>query len=171
MTTLHDPTVLPADIPAPQDDGGARHLTGMRLPSLPLAATDGAQVDLSKLAGRTVVYIYPRTGVPGQPMPEGWNQIPGARGCTPQSCGFRDHFRELKALGVTAVYGLSTQDSAYQREAAQRLCLPFPLLSDADLNLKTAICLPSFLCRIAKATYEDQENGPSNRNLSHRRAV
>lgn len=144
MTTLHDPTVLPADIPAPQDDGGARHLTGMRLPSLPLAATDGAQVDLSKLAGRTVVYIYPRTGVPGQPLPEGWNQIPGARGCTPQSCGFRDHFRELKALGVAAVYGLSTQDSAYQREAAQRLHLPFPLLSDADLKLKTAIGLPSF---------------------------
>ena len=97
MTTLHDPTVLPADIPAPQDDGAARHLTGTKLPSLPLATTDGSQVDLSKLAGRTVVYIYPRTGVPGQPLPDGWNQIPGARGCTPQSCGFRDHFAELRS--------------------------------------------------------------------------
>src|SRR5215471_12660690 len=84
MTTLHDPTVLPADIPAPQDDGAARHLTGTRLPSLPLAATDGSLVDLSKLDGRTVVYVYPRTGVPGQPLPDGWDQIPGARGCTPQ---------------------------------------------------------------------------------------
>ena len=100
MTTLHDPTVLPADIPAPQDDGAARHLTGTRLPSLPLAATDGSQVDLSKLAGRTVVYIYPRTGVPGQPLPDGWNQIPGARGCTPQSCGFRDHFAELRRVNA-----------------------------------------------------------------------
>ncbi len=97
MTTLHDPTVLPADIPAPQDDGGARHLTGMRLPSLPLAATDGSQVDLSKLAGRTVVYIYPRTGVPGQPLPEGWDAIPGARGCTPQSCCVPRPFRRAQA--------------------------------------------------------------------------
>ena len=143
MTTLHDPTVLPADIPAPQDDGGARHLTGMRLPSLPLAATDGSQVDLSKLPGRTVVYIYPRTGVPGQPMPEGWNQIPGARGCTPQSCGFRDHFAELKQLGVARVFGLSTQDTAYQREAVERLHLPFPVLSDEKLALTRALKLPT----------------------------
>ena len=99
MTTLHDPNTLPADLPAPQDDGAARHLTGMTLPSLVLKATDGSQVDLSKLPGRTVIYIYPRTGVPGQPLPEGWNEIPGARGCTPQSCGFRDHFSELKRLG------------------------------------------------------------------------
>ena len=97
MTTAHDPNVLPADLPAPQDDGGARHLTGMKLPSIALAATDGSQVDLSKLAGRTVVYIYPRTGVPGQPSPDGWDAIPGARGCTPQSCSFRDHFAELQA--------------------------------------------------------------------------
>ena len=99
MTTVHDPNVLPADIPAPLDDGGARHLQGARLPSVPLAATDGSQVDLSKLAGRTVLYIYPRTGVPGQAPPDGWDQIPGARGCTPQSCSFRDHFAELKRLG------------------------------------------------------------------------
>jgi peroxiredoxin len=144
MTTPHNPNVLPTDIPAPQDDGGARHLAGLRLPSVALAATDGSQVDLSKLAGRTVVYIYPRTGVPGQALPDGWDAIPGARGCTPQSCSFRDHFAELKRLGVTRLYGLSTQDTAYQREAAERLHLPFPVLSDEGLALAGAIRLPTF---------------------------
>jgi peroxiredoxin len=141
---MHDPTVLPSNLPIPEDDGAARHLTGMNLPDVTLPATTGPAVNLAKLTGRTVLYVYPRTGVPGVDAPPGWDDIPGARGCTPQSCGFRDHFRELKALGVAAVYGLSTQDSAYQREAAQRLHLPFPLLSDADLKLKTAIGLPSF---------------------------
>jgi peroxiredoxin len=144
MTALHDPNVLPAELPAPQDDGAARHLAGMRLPSLVLAATDGSNVDLSKLSGRTVVYVYPRTGVPGQPLPEGWNEIPGARGCTPQSCGFRDHFGELKRLGVVRVFGLSTQDTAYQREAVERLHLPFPVLSDELLALARALDLPTF---------------------------
>ena len=144
MSTLHDPTVLPADLPVPQDDGAARHLTGMRLPSVSLEATDGSQVDLSKLSGRTVVYIYPRTGVPGRSMPDGWNDIPGARGCTPQSCGFRDHFTELKRLGVARVFGLSTQDSAYQREAVERLHLPFAVLSDERLELARALKLPTF---------------------------
>jgi peroxiredoxin len=144
MTALHDPNVLPAELPAPQDDGAARHLAGMRLPSLALAATDGSQVDLSQLSGRTVVYVYPRTGVPGQPLPEGWNDIPGARGCTPQSCGFRDHFGELKRLGIARVFGLSTQDSAYQREAVERLHLPFPVLSDERLALSRALDLPTF---------------------------
>ena len=144
MTALHDPNVLPAELPAPQDDGAARHLAGMRLPSLALAATDGSQVDLSKLSGRTVIYVYPRTGVPGQPLPEGWNDIPGARGCTPQSCGFRDHFDELKRLGIGRVFGLSTQDSAYQREAVERLHLPFPVLSDERLALTRALDLPTF---------------------------
>ena len=144
MTALHDPNVLPAELPAPQDDGAARHLAGMRLPSLALAATDGSQVDLSQLPGRTVVYVYPRTGVPGQPLPEGWNDIPGARGCTPQSCSFRDHFGELERLGIAHVFGLSTQDSAYQREAAERLHLPFELLSDARLEFATALRLPTF---------------------------
>ncbi len=144
MTTAPDPNVLPAGIPAPQDDGSARHLEGLRLPSLTLAATDGSQVDLSKLAGRTVVYIYPRTGVPGQALPDGWDQIPGARGCTPQSCSFRDHFAELKRFGVAHLYGLSTQDTAYQREAADRLHLPFLVLSDAALALASAIKLPTF---------------------------
>src|SRR6266850_6009884 len=144
MTTVHNPNVLPAGIPAPQDDGGARHLEGLRLPALALAATDGSRVDLSKLAGRTLVYIYPRTGVPGQALPDGWDQIPGARGCTPQSCSFRDHFAELKQLGVAHLYGLSTQDTDYQREAADRLHLPFPVLSDTALTLAQAVKLPTF---------------------------
>ncbi len=141
---LHDPTFLPPDIPVPQDDGAARHLTGMKLPDIALAATSGPAVNLSKLKGRTVLYVYPRTGVPGVDAPPGWDDIPGARGCTPQSCGFRDHFAELKALGVAGVYGLSTQDTGYQREAAERLHLPFPILSDADLKLARAIDLPTF---------------------------
>jgi peroxiredoxin len=144
MSTAHDPNVLPSDLPIPQDDGAARHLTGMKIPALTLASTDGGRVDLSKVGGRTVVYVYPRTGVPGQPMPDGWNAIPGARGCTPQSCSFRDHFAELKQLGVAHLYGLSTQDTAYQKEAAQRLHLPFPILSDEKLELTRALKLPTF---------------------------
>jgi peroxiredoxin len=144
MTTPHNPNILPADLPVPRDDGAARHLTGRKLPALALAATDGSRVDLSKLRGRTVVYIYPRTGVPGQALPEGWDQIPGARGCTPQSCAFRDHFAELKRLGVAQLYGLSTQDTAYQREAVERLHLPFALLSDQKLELARALELPTF---------------------------
>jgi peroxiredoxin len=143
--TPHDPNILPPNLPAPQDDGAARHLAGLKLPSVPLTATDGAQVDLSKLSGRTVVYIYPRTGVPGRQMPEGWDDIPGARGCTPQSCGFRDHFAELKRLGVAQLFGLSTQDTAYQREAVTRLHLPFPILSDQKFALTRAIKLPAFV--------------------------
>ena len=144
MTTPHDPTVLPPELPVPQDDGATRHLAGMKLPSLPLAGTDGSAVDLSVLRGRAVVYVYPRTGRPGQSLPDGWDAIPGARGCTPQSCAFRDHFAELKQLGIARVYGLSTQDSDYQREAVERLHLPFPVLSDADLKLTRALNLPTF---------------------------
>jgi peroxiredoxin len=143
IDTATNPNVLPDNIPAPIDDGAADHLTGMRLPAVTLPATDGTAVDLSKLRGRTVVYIYPRTGVPGVNNPEGWDQIPGARGCTPQSCSFRDHFAELKALGVTQLYGLSTQDTAYQHEAAERLHLPFAILSDQQLALGRAINLPT----------------------------
>jgi peroxiredoxin len=142
---LHDPTQLPADLPAPQDDGGARHLPGMRLPRVKLAATDGSQVDLSALRGRTVVYAYPRTGRPGAQLPSGWDAIPGARGCTPQSCGFRDHFADLRAAGVEHLFGLSTQDTDYQREAVARLHLPFALLSDAKLQLQEALGLPTFV--------------------------
>jgi len=140
----HDPTFLPPDIPVPQDDGAARHLTGMKLPDIALVPTSGPPVNLAKLKGRTVLYVYPRTGVPGVDAPPGWDDIPGARGCTPQSCGFRDHFAELKRLGVVQVYGLSTQDTAYQREAAERLHLPFAILSDADLKLAHALDLPTF---------------------------
>ncbi|MGA9033943.1 MAG: peroxiredoxin [Sulfuricaulis sp.] len=140
----HNPQVLPADIPVPQDDGGADHLTGRRLPDLALPATSGSAVNLAKLTGRSVLYLYPRTGVPGVDLPPGWNEIPGARGCTPQSCGFRDHFAELKQLGVAQVFGLSTQDTAYQQEAASRLQLPFPILSDATLAFTRALKLPTF---------------------------
>jgi peroxiredoxin (alkyl hydroperoxide reductase subunit C) len=142
MSTTQTATPAP---PVPVDDGGARHLTGMKLPDLPLAATDGSRVSLARLGGRTVVYIYPRTGVPGQPSPEGWSAIPGASGCTPQSCSFRDHFADLRALGVAQIYGLSVQDTDYQREAADRLKLPFPILSDVDRTLTQAIRLPTFM--------------------------
>ena len=108
-----------------------------------LAATSGPPVDLSTLRGRTVVYVYPRTGRPGQQLPDGWDAIPGARGCTPQSCSFRDHFDELRRLGVGHVFGLSTQDTDYQREAAERLHLPFPVLSDEKLALTRALDLPT----------------------------
>jgi len=140
----HNPNFLPPDIPAPQDDGAARHLAGMKLPDLSLPGTDGKEVNLSDLKGRTVVYVYPRTGVPGVDSPPGWDQIPGARGCTPQSCSFRDHFGELKRLGAAQLYGLSTQDSTYQKEAANRLHLPFAILSDEKLALTRALKLPTF---------------------------
>jgi peroxiredoxin len=131
-------------IPAPKDDGAAQHLIGMRVPSVPLPATDGTAVDLSLLPGLVVVYAYPRTGIPGVEIPAGWDLIPGARGCTPQSCAFRDHFAELKAVGVNRLFGLSTQDTAYQSEVAERLHLPFPILSDAHLGLTRAMRLPTF---------------------------
>jgi peroxiredoxin len=139
-----NPNVLPDNIPAPSDDGAADHLTGMKVAAVTLSATTGAPVDLSKLCGRTLVYIYPRTGVPGVPNPDGWDMIPGARGCTPQSCSFRDHFAELKQLGVQHLFGLSTQDGAYQTEVATRLHLPFPVLSDEKLALTKAMRLPTF---------------------------
>src|SRR6516162_1359167 len=140
----HDPTVLPPNIPVPEDDGATRHLTGIKLPDLALPATSGGPVNLLKLKGRTVLYIYPRTGVPGQALPTGWDTIPGARGCTPQSCSFRDHFGELKRLGVAQLFGLSAQDTAYQQEAATRLHLPFPILSDEKLAFTRALRLPTF---------------------------
>jgi peroxiredoxin len=136
-------TTLPADLPVPQDDGAAAHLTGMHLPDLTLPATDGTQVNLARLPGRHVIYLYPMTGRPDRKLPDGWNEIPGARGCTPQSCSFRDHYAELQALN-TGVFGLSTQSSDYQQEARERLHLPFQLLSDEGLKLKAALGLPTF---------------------------
>lgn len=134
---------LPKNLPVPVDDGACDHLQGMVLPSVPLSSTAGRIVDLPSLGGRSVVYCYPRTGRPDQDLPPGWNEIPGARGCTPQSCAFRDHYRELKDFGV-AVFGLSTQDTKYQKEAVERLGLPFELLSDLRLEFAGALRLPTF---------------------------
>ncbi|MES2024281.1 MAG: peroxiredoxin [Pseudomonadota bacterium] len=138
---------FPADLPVPHNDGACNHLCGLTLPSITLQATSGVTVDLSKeQAPWVVVYCYPRTGRPGHELPggmEAWNAIPGARGCSPQSCGYRDHYAELQALGAH-VYGLSTQDTEYQSEAVERLHLPFPLLSDEHLILAKALQLPTF---------------------------
>jgi peroxiredoxin len=131
-------------IPAPVDDGAASHLAGMKLASVSLPATDGRLIDLSTLHGRTVVYAYPRTGKPGIENPAGWDQIPGARGCTPQSCSFRDHFAETKFLGVDFIFGLSTQSTAYQQEVAGRLHLPFSILSDEKFEFSSSMRLPMF---------------------------
>ncbi|KPQ11225.1 MAG: Peroxiredoxin [Saliniramus fredricksonii] len=130
-------------ISAPEDDGAAAHLTGARMPDITLPATDGSEVALGRLNGWSVLFFYPMTGRPDQPLPDGWDQIPGARGCTPQSCAFRDLSRDLADCGVSSLYGISTQTTAYQREAAERLHLPFPLLSDADLALAEALSLPT----------------------------
>ena len=135
---------LPIGLPVPEDDGACAHLTGMKMPAVELPATDGATVNLSALPGWTVLYCYPRTGRPDQSSPTGWNDIPGARGCTPQSCGYRDHYQEMRELGIDAIFGLSTQGTPYQQEAAQRLNLPFPLLSDERLEFARALALPTF---------------------------
>jgi peroxiredoxin len=141
-----DPTQLPADLPVPTDDGAAAHLPGTVMPPIALPSTGGTPMRVDRVPDgftRLVIYAYPMTGLPGVPVPDGWDEIPGARGCTPESCGFRDHAAELGALGA-AVAGLSTQSTAYQQEAATRLRLPFPLLSDADLTLTEALRLPTF---------------------------
>lgn len=140
-----DPTVLPEDLPAPIDDGATDHLPGTLLPDVALIATDGTTVSLARLPGRTVVFAYPRTGRPGQPNPTSdWDAIPGARGCTPQACSFRDHHADLLERGVARVFGLSTQSSDYQREAVGRLHLPYPLLSDRHRALALAARFPTF---------------------------
>ncbi len=143
MARSDDVNVLPDGLAVPTDDGKCDHLTGMALPSVALQATSGREVDLASLRGRTVLYVYPRTGRPDQKLPQGWNEIPGARGCTPQSCSFRDHKTELERLGAR-LFGLSAQDSAYQVEAVQRLHLPFELLSDRNFELTEALRLPTF---------------------------
>lgn len=134
---------LPQDLPIPVDDGAAGHLTGLSLPDLKLPATDGSSINLAGLRGRWVIYIYPMTGRPDVSLPDGWDGIPGARGCTPQSCSFRDHYDELRLL-ETGVFGLSAQPTDYQREARDRLHLPFELLSDSELKLKALLQLPTF---------------------------
>ncbi len=141
MTNLNQ---LPTDLPVPQDDGACNHLIGMTLPNVALLATDGSMVNLSQLRGRLVIYCYPMTGQPNVPLPQGWDQIPGARGCTPQSCAFRDHYQELQALN-TNVFGLSVQSTDYQREMATRLHLPFQVLSDEQYQFQQALNLPTFV--------------------------
>lgn len=139
-----NPYILPPDLPRPIDDGACDHLVGMTMPAITLPSTAGRDVDLAALPpGRTVIYCYPRTGKPGEQMPNGWDEIPGARGCTPQSCSFRDHHGELVDLGAQ-VFGLSTQTTAEQRELAERIHLPFELLSDAELRFARALQLPTF---------------------------
>jgi peroxiredoxin len=135
---------LPTDLPRPVDDRACAHLTGFRIPSVELCATNGEAVDLSRLSGRTVVFCYPRTGRPNEPVAEGWNAIPGARGCTPQACSFRDAYQALLEAGANQIFGLSTQNTGYQREAAERLHLPYSLLSDHKLLLSRALRLPTF---------------------------
>ena len=144
MTRSSDVYTLPPNLPVPVDDGRAAHLPGTRLPSLPLLATTGERIDLSTIRRCAVVFAYPRTGRPNDPplVPD-WDLIPGARGCTPQTCSFRDLAAEFGALDCR-VFGLSTQDAEYQLELAQRLHLPFPVLSDAELALTNALRLPTF---------------------------
>lgn len=140
MTNLNS---LPADLPVPQDDGATAHLLERAVPEIELASTSGGVVDLAQVPGRTIVYIYPMTGQPGVALPDGWDMIPGARGCTPEACAFRDHHEQLCSLGAR-VFGLSTQETAYQREMAERLHLPFEILSDKDFLLTRALALPTF---------------------------
>ena len=135
---------LPSNLPVPVDDGAAKHLADMRVPPITLTSTAGRRVNLSDLGPeRTVIYCYPRTGAPGQPVPKGWDEIPGARGCTPESCSFRDHFQQLRKL-KTQIFGLSTQTTEYQKEMVARLHLPFEVLSDADFGLTDSLRLPTF---------------------------
>lgn len=135
---------LPPNLPRPKDDGGARHLKGMKLPDIGLRSTANRIVNLSRVdAPRTVVYCYPMTGRPDRRLPAGWDDIPGARGCTPETCGFRDHHKDLARLHAE-VFGLSTQDTPYQQEMVKRLEVPFEVLSDERLELTKALRLPTF---------------------------
>lgn len=146
---------LPGDLPEPSDDGGADHLAEMTLPSISLPSTAGYPIDLSAHNSEwLVLYVYPMTGRPGRELPEGWNQIPGARGCTPQSCGFRDHSDVLAELGAKVI-GLSVQDSAYQSEMVQRLDLPYPVLSDSERQFGNALKLPTMSVEMTPGNTEE----------------
>jgi peroxiredoxin/DNA-binding transcriptional MerR regulator len=136
---------LPANLPVPEDDGAADHLPGLKVPHVELLGTDGTAIRIDALGtGRTVLYIYPLMGRPEADLPQGWDSIPGARGCTPETCDFRDHHQDLLAAGARRVFGLSSQDTAYQREIAERLRLPFEMLSNPSLSLAAALDLPTF---------------------------
>ncbi len=139
-----DYSQLPPDLPRPEDDGAADHLPGVAVPALALPASAGGELELADLAaGRLVAYVYPRTGVPGEPLVAGWDNIPGARGCTPQSCGYRDALGGFERLGARVV-GVSAQSAAEQAEFATREGIPFPLLSDPELRLAAELRLPTF---------------------------
>lgn len=140
---MNDYTSAPDNLPIPQDDGAADHLPGLRLPDVVLPTTQGSTLALSKLSGYVVIYCYPMTGQPGVPLPPGWDEIPGARGCTPQNIAYKDHYDELIELGAQ-VFGLSTQTTEYQQEMAQRLHLPFAVLSDHDMAFAKGLQLPTF---------------------------
>jgi peroxiredoxin/DNA-binding transcriptional MerR regulator len=143
---MTDYTSVPADLPVPEDDGAAAHLPGTKVPHLELQGTGGTAVRLDALGnGRTVIYIYPLTGRPGVDLPDGWDSIPGARGCTPEACGFRDHYQDLLAAGADGVFGLSSQETDYQREVVERLHLPFQMLSDPARSLAQELSLPTFV--------------------------
>ena len=135
---------LPTDLPVPVDDGACDHLIGLKFPDTVLKSTSSSDVDLSNIDGTVVVYCYPMTGKPGVPLPDGWDQIPGARGCTPQSCSFRDRHAELSELGAK-VYGISTQTTEYQKEMVERLHVPFPVLSDINMSFCKALNIPTFI--------------------------
>lgn len=140
MTNLNQ---LPANLPVPEDDGSTDHLKGMKLPNVSLNATTGVAINLSQIKDKLVIYCYPMTGQPNVPLPEGWDEIPGARGCTPQSCSYRNHYQELKLLGAEVV-GLSVQSTGYQKEMADRLHLPFPIISDENFAFQKALNIPTF---------------------------
>ncbi len=135
---------LPPDLPVPVDDGSANHLVGMKLPNISLKSTRGDSINVGKIKGKLVIYCYPMTGQPNVPLPEGWDQIPGARGCTPQSCSFRDHYQDIQALGAEVI-GLSVQTTDYQKEMADRLHLPFPVVSDSNHEFSKAMNMPTFV--------------------------
>ncbi len=141
MTNLQK---LPSDLPAPEDDGAANHLIGMHVPNILLKASSGKAINFAETKGRLVIYCYPMTGRPDMALPDGWDQIPGARGCTPQSCSFRDHYQEIQLLGAEVV-GLSVQSTEYQQEMINRLHLPFPVVSDAEYQFQQAMNLPTFV--------------------------
>jgi len=135
---------LPDNLPVPLDDGAADHLRGLMLPQISLQSTQGKDIAIGGIAGRVVIYCYPMTGQRGVALPDGWDEIPGAMGCTPQNCAFRDHYQDLKALGAEVI-GLSVQSTEYQREMAESLHLPFPVVSDINYQFQKALNLPTFV--------------------------
>lgn len=142
MTNLNS---LPGNLPVPEDDGAAAHLTGLAVPALTLATSDGSTVELAALgSGRTIIYLYPMTGDPSGELPDGWDAIPGARGCSTEACDFRDHHADLHTAGVSHVFGLSSQPPEYQAEVVERLHLPFAMISDVDFALADSLTLPTF---------------------------